>query len=117
MLSVYEGMVSNYLLEMGFLPPKCGYFLLKRLLVCALEGCEILPLKERAYVGLGLCFGKSVSCVEKNIQNCISEAWLRGNVDVLYRDFGETIDARKGKPSNKQFILTALDVLKSKCAQ
>ena len=49
--------------------------------------------------------------VEKDIQNAISAAWLRGNVDVLYREFGETLDEDKGKPTNKQFLLTALERL------
>ena len=38
-------------------------------------------------------------------------AWLRGSVDVLYAEFGETLDEDKGKPTNKQFLLTALERL------
>ena len=49
--------------------------------------------------------------IEKHIQNAISAAWLRGDVEVLYREFGETLDEDRGKPTNKQFVLTALERL------
>ena len=51
----------------------------------------------------------SVASIEKDIQNAISTAWLRGNVDTLYKEFGETLDEDKGKPTNKQFLLTAIE--------
>ena len=55
-----------------------------------------------------------MASVEKDIQNAISSAWLRGNVETLYREFGETLDEDKGKPTNKQFLLTALERLAMK---
>jgi two-component system response regulator (stage 0 sporulation protein A) len=66
-------------------------------------------LKYFGYVSLSRKFGVSVASIEKDIQNAISTAWLRGNIDTLYREFGETLDEDKGKPTNKQFLLTALE--------
>lgn len=57
---------------------------------------------------------KTVDTVEKDVQNAISAAWLKGDVDALYNEFGETIDMKKGKPGNKQFIMTAAAAILSK---
>ncbi len=100
---------KKYLLSLGFSPNLKGYTLLAELLKCALDGEEILPLKYKGYKDLSDKFGVDVASAEKDIQNAISAAWLRGDVDVLYREFGETLDENKGKPTNKQFILTAAE--------
>lgn len=73
---------------------------------------DVLPLKYAGYVWLSRDFGVDTASVEKDIQNAISSAWLRGDVDTLYKEFGETLDENKGKPTNKQFVLTALERIK-----
>ncbi|MDE5601788.1 MAG: sporulation initiation factor Spo0A C-terminal domain-containing protein [Clostridia bacterium] len=102
---------KKYLLQLGFQPNLKGYVLLSRLIEFALDGREILPLKYSGYKMLESEFGVNSASIEKDIQNAISSAWLRGNVDTLYREFGETLDENKGKPTNKQFVLTALERL------
>lgn len=106
-----EVKIKKYLLELGFQPNLKGYHLLAALIKKAKEGEKILPLKYYGYVTLSKLFAVSVASIEKDIQNAISTAWLRGNVDTLYREFGETLDEDKGKPTNKQFLLTALERL------
>lgn len=101
--------IKKYLLQLGFQPNLKGYTLLSRLIEYAYEGKDILPLKYGGYLMLSREFGVDAASVEKDIQNAISSAWLRGNVDILYREFGETLDENKGKPTNKQFVLTALE--------
>lgn len=103
--------VKKYLLELGFQPNLKGYKLLSRLIAIAISDDAILPLKYRGYRRLSDEFGVDSASIEKDIQNAISSAWLRGNIDVLYREFGETLDEDKGKPTNKQFIMTAVDRL------
>lgn len=103
--------IKKYLLSLGFQPNLKGYHLLAKLLENAGVGEEILPLKYCGYQKLSMHFGIDVCSIEKDIQNAISAAWLRGDVDVLYKEFGETLDEDKGKPTNKQFVLTALERL------
>ncbi len=103
--------VKTYLLKLGFQPNLKGYQLLSRLIEIALEGRAILPLKYNGYKLLSQEFLVDVSSIEKDIQNAISSAWLRGDVDELYKEFGETLDENKGKPTNKQFVLTAYEHL------
>ena len=101
--------IKKYLLELGFQPNLKGYHLLSSLIEKAHNGEKIMPLKYFGYVSLSEKYGVSVASIEKDIQNAISTAWLRGNIDTLYREFGETLDEDKGKPTNKQFLLTALE--------
>ena len=101
--------IKNYLLSLGFQPNLKGYKLLARLIEMSREGKKIIPLKFFGYEELSKEFGVAKESVEKDIQNAISSAWLRGDVDVLYNEFGETLDENKGKPTNKQFVLTALE--------
>ncbi|MBR4800218.1 MAG: sporulation initiation factor Spo0A C-terminal domain-containing protein [Clostridia bacterium] len=101
--------IKNYLLSLGFQPNLKGYKLLSRLIEMSVEGEKIIPLKFFGYEKLSCEFGVARESVEKDIQNAISSAWLRGDVDTLYREFGETLDENKGKPTNKQFVLTALE--------
>ena len=107
-----ETKIKKYLLQLGFQPNLKGYRLLAKLIEYAQSGMEILPLKYAGYVRLASDFGVDKASVEKDIQNAISSAWLRGDVDMLYREFGETLDENKGKPTNKQFVLTALERIK-----
>ncbi len=106
-----EAKIKKYLLKLGFQPNLKGYHLLSALIEKAYAGDDVIPLKFKGYVYLSEKYKISVASVEKDIQNAISSAWLRGNVDVLYREFGETLDEDKGKPTNKQFLLTALERL------
>ena len=102
-----------YLLRLGFQPNLKGYHLLARLISIAENGTEIMPLKYCGYRQLAAEFGVGEASIEKDIQNAISAAWLRGDVDILYEEFGETLDEDKGKPTNNQFVLTALERLAS----
>ena len=101
--------IKNYLLRLGFQPNLKGYKLLAKLMEHSLSGEKIIPLKFFGYKTLSKEFGTTIESIEKDIQNAISSAWLRGDVDVLYSEFGETLDENKGKPTNKQFVLTALE--------
>ncbi|MDR3216742.1 MAG: sporulation initiation factor Spo0A C-terminal domain-containing protein [Clostridiaceae bacterium] len=109
----HELHIREYLLSTGFKPNKLGYRLLSELLKIGLDGNKIEPLTEYGYPFLAGLFSKTVFAVEKNIQNAIAEAWLRGDINELYKHFGETIDTERGKPTNKQFILTSLEYLKN----
>jgi two-component system response regulator (stage 0 sporulation protein A) len=108
-----DARIKMYLLKLGFQPNLKGYHLLARLISLAAGGEDIMPLKYKGYRTLAEEFGVGSASVEKDIQNAISSAWLRGDVDVLYKEFGETLDEEKGKPTNKQFVLTVLERLSS----
>lgn len=106
--------VSDYLLSLGIKPSSKGYRYLSELICEEISGTNILPLK---YVGYKLISGKyhaTCDSVDKNIQNCISKAWLDGDIDALYKEFGNTIDCDKGKPTSKQFIMHVCEMIRCK---
>ena len=45
------------------------------------------------------------------MRNAIEVAWNRGNVEVLQKYFGYTINPHAGRPTNSEFIATLADVL------
>lgn len=101
--------ISQYLCHLGFDESKKGYKYLYALIDMGLKNINFLSPMKEGYRFIAVKYGVSADTVEKDIQNLISRTWLLGNADILYQEFGATIDARKGKPSNKQFIFTALE--------
>lgn len=107
-----ETKISSYLRSLGILPNSAGYRYLFELSLLVCRGADILPLKHNGYRILGEKYGKTVETIDKNIQNCISKAFLRTPPEILYREFGQTIDQNKGKPTVKQFIFHLADRVK-----
>lgn len=52
------------------------------------------------------------SLVERSIRNAIESAWTHGRLETLYGFFGDIIDAGRGKPTNGEFILRAVEALR-----
>lgn len=104
-------LVSEYLLYLGFNPVRSGYKYLNELIDMQLRGIEILPLNRYGYSIVGKLYNKSSDVIDKDIQNSISQVWLKCDSRCLDNEFGATIDPSKGKPTNKQFIATIIDKL------
>lgn len=52
------------------------------------------------------------SRVERAIRHAIELAWDRGNVEVMNKFFGYTINVQRGKPTNSEFIAMIADKLR-----
>ncbi len=102
------------MLSIGLRPNCLGYKYIFDLAKTYIDGNNILPLKLNGYVTLAQKYGKNASSIDKNIQNCISKAWLDADIDELYKEFGSTIDMSKGKPTAKQLIMHICDKISSK---
>ncbi|HHX50238.1 MAG TPA: sporulation transcription factor Spo0A, partial [Clostridia bacterium] len=46
------------------------------------------------------------------IRHAIELAWDRGNVEMMNRFFGYTINVERGKPTNSEFIAMVADKLR-----
>ena len=77
-----------------------------------LNGEEIAPLSTRGYVEVGRKYAKSAATVAKSIQNAISGAWTRGDIERLNMQFGNTVSSDRGKPGNLQFVFQACENLR-----
>lgn len=107
-----NNMIFCSLISLGIKPSSKGYRYLSEIICDYLSGKDILPLKYRGYPRLCAKFNVSADSIDKNIQNCISKAWLDGDLDMLYKEFGNTIDSDKGKPTAKQFIMHVCEKLR-----
>ncbi len=56
------------------------------------------------YPALGSLFGTTRYAVEKNIRTAIETTWLNGDLEVIQRLFGMSIDSERGKPTNSECI-------------
>ena len=54
-------------------------------------------------------YNTTASRVERAIRHAIEVAWSRGNLEAINRVFGFTVDTRRGKPTNSEFIALVAD--------
>ena len=108
-----EKQIYSYMLSIGLRPNCLGYKYILDLAELWTRGTNILPLKLNGYVILSRKYNKNIAGIDKNIQNCISKAWLEGDIDSLYKEFGNAIDISKGKPTAKQLIMHICDKITS----
>lgn len=56
----------------------------------------------------------SIQSVERTIRVAIEITWLRGDMDEIMCIFHNTVDGRKARPTNKEFIALIVDYLNIK---
>ena len=69
-------------------------------------------LRDRVYPGAGKPFGKTGPQAERAIRHVIEAAWRTGEIDEQQRIFGDTIDARRGRPTCSEMIAQLADILR-----
>lgn len=52
-------------------------------------------------------------CVERDIRTAVEITVNRGDFNYLYSIFGNTISRDKGKPTNREFIMAIIELLKA----
>ena len=105
--------VSQALHQMGVPANIKGY----RYLITAIELCigdmDMLgSVTKLLYPTIAKRYDTTPSRVERAIRHSIEVAWNRGQIDVLDAVFGYTINTRKGKPTNSEFIAMLSDKLR-----
>ncbi len=104
--------IVKYLLSLGFKPGNSGFYYLSDLICMRARGEQVAPLSTCGYVKVGAKYSKSAATVDKSIQNAVSGAWTRGDIERLYTQFGNTVSSDRGKPGNLQFIFQACENLR-----
>ena len=105
--------VSQALHKMGVPANIKGY----RYLITAIELCindmdMLSSVTKQLYPTIAKRYDTTPSRVERAIRHSIEVAWNRGQIDVLDAVFGYTINTRKGKPTNSEFIAMLSDKLR-----
>ena len=97
--------VTNMLHEIGTPAHIKGYnYIRSAILMCVKEPELVNAITKRLYPEIAKKYETTGSRVERAIRHAIEVAWDRGDVDVLNSYFGSTIDNKRGKPTNSEFI-------------
>jgi len=90
-----------------------GYQYMRDAIMMAVQDREIISaVTKRLYPELAKTHKTTPSRVERAIRHAIEVAWNRGKVDTINDLFGYTINTRKGKPTNSEFIAMVADTLR-----
>ena len=104
-----RGKTGRVLRELGVPEHLNGYTYLLEAVELAASDPPILRKMTRAlYPAVAEKYSTTPAASERAIRLAIETAWLRCDPDVQRCYFGNTINPRKGKPSNSEFITRVL---------
>ena len=69
------------------------------------------------YPQIAAKFDTTATRVERGIRHLIEVTWLRGDMEILTRYFGNTIDPERGKPTNGEFIARLANIVNMQLKQ
>ena len=105
--------VTNLLHDMGTPAHIKGHYYLRSAILEVYAHPELLKnMMNGLYATIAEAYDTTPSCVERSIRNAVEATLDRGDVDFLYSVFRNTISKNKGKPTNREFIMMVVDVLR-----
>lgn len=100
-----ESIIQDILLELGAPDHLLGYPMVIESVKLGLESRQYIEnITDKLYPKVAETFDSTIIRVERAIRQFIEVTWLRGELDVQYKLFGNTIRPDKAKPTNCQFI-------------
>jgi len=108
-----ETEVTSVIHEIGVPAHIKGYQYLRDSIMMSVENMEILDfITKELYPTIAKKYSTTPSRVERAIRHAIEVAWERGSTDFIDKLFGYTVNHRKGKPTNSEFIALISDKLR-----
>lgn len=105
--------VTNVIHEMGVPAHIKGYQYLREAILMVIDEVSLLgAVTKELYPMIAQKYQTTPSRVERAIRHAIELAWDRGNVEMMNRFFGYTINLERGKPTNSEFIAMIADRLR-----
>ena len=105
--------VSNILREIGIPAHIKGYTYIRTAIIMTVNNPQIMEnVTKVLYPEVAKAYNTTSSRVERAIRHAIEVAWDRGNYRVLEEYFGATIDDRRGKPTNSEFVAMLADKIR-----
>lgn len=105
--------ISDFLHELGVPANIRGYIYLREAISMVTEEIQLLTgITKILYPMIAENHDTTSSRVERAIRHAIEVAWSRGNIDAINKLFGFTVDHRRGKPTNSEFIAMVADRLR-----
>lgn len=114
---VTKQVVSETLMQLGFRLHRRGTQQIISA-VCAVVQDEraLSDLKHSLYPIVAVEFGTTWQSVERNLRYAIETVWTQGNLGEIQRLFGYTVEAERGKPTNKAFLAQIAEYIRRKRA-
>lgn len=105
--------VTTIIHQMGVPAHVKGYQYLRDAIVMVADDVNLLgAVTKTLYPNIAIKYTTTSSRVERAIRHAIELAWDRGNIEMMNRYFGYTIDLERGKPTNSEFIAMISDKLR-----
>lgn len=105
--------VTRMIHQMGVPAHVKGYQYLRDAIVSVVQDVSLLgAVTKELYPMIAVKYQTTPSRVERAIRHAIELAWDRGNVELMNKFFGYTIDVDRGKPTNSEFIAMVADKLR-----
>lgn len=105
--------VTNLLLEIGIPAHIKGYQYIREGIMLAFYDKNMLHyITKCLYPTIAKKYKTTSSSVERTIRHAIEVAFRRGNIKILEEIFSNTINSRKAKPTNSEFIALLADKLR-----
>ncbi len=105
--------VTNVIHQMGVPAHVKGYQYLRDAIIMVINEVNLLgAVTKELYPLIAAKYNTTPSRVERAIRHSIELAWDRGNIEMMNRFFGYTINLERGKPTNSEFIAMVADKLR-----
>lgn len=105
--------VTNIIHQMGVPAHIKGYQYLRDAIILVINEINLLgAVTKELYPMIAQKYMTTPSRVERAIRHAIELAWDRGNVEMMNKFFGYTINVERGKPTNSEFIAMIADKLR-----
>jgi two-component system response regulator (stage 0 sporulation protein A) len=105
--------VTGVLHEIGIPAHIKGYLYLREAIIMVVQRVELLGgVTKELYPSIAKKFTTTPSRVERAIRHAIEVAWSRGNVELIHKLFGHTVNSDRGKPTNSECIAMVADKLR-----
>ncbi|WP_366922433.1 sporulation transcription factor Spo0A [Metallumcola ferriviriculae] len=105
--------VTKIIHQMGVPAHIKGYQYLRDAILFVIDEVNLLgAVTKELYPMIAKKYNTTPSRVERAIRHAIELAWDRGNVDMMNKFFGYTINVERGKPTNSEFIAMVADKLR-----
>ena len=105
--------VTRIIHQMGVPAHVKGYQYLRDAIIMVTEEANLMgAVTKELYPLIAEKHNTTPSRVERAIRHAIELAWDRGNVDMMNKYFGYTINIERGKPTNSEFIAMVADKLR-----
>lgn len=105
--------ITNVLQEIGMPAHLKGFYYVREAILMVYNNEDLLDhMIDGVYVILAERYNTSLHSVERLIRVAIENTWLRGNINAIIKIFRNTIDGRKSRPTNKEFIALLVDYMR-----